>query len=281
MESYRNKNLLTEFVENRRKEGKTVGFVPTMGALHQGHISLIKRSNRECDITIASIFVNPTQFNEAEDLEKYPRTEEADAAKLKEAGCNVLFLPTVEEIYPDGAQVADSWDFGSLAEEMEGANRPGHFEGVAQVVFLLLSIIRPDIIYMGQKDFQQYAIIRRLAALEKLQTTVKSCLIIRERDGLAMSSRNLRISEAMRKEAVAPSRALFKARALAESYSLNEVKSIIEADLAQNPHFELEYFEIADIDSLVPLEAWPDDLKAVICIAGWIDGIRLIDNVLT
>lgn len=280
MEISSSKNAVTEYVENQRKNGKTVGFVPTMGALHEGHISLIARSRSQCDVTLASIFVNPTQFNQAEDLEKYPRTEEADAAMLREAGCDMLFLPTVEEIYPGGAQVTRTWDFGTLTELMEGAHRPGHFEGVAQVVYLLLDITKPDVLFLGQKDYQQFAILQKMASLEGLRTRVEACAIIREEDGLAMSSRNRRLSDSARKDAVALSQILFYARGASEELPLQTVKGTALKMLEDNPHLEPEYFEIADPQTLLALKEWPKSGQAVICTAAWIEGIRLIDNVL-
>lgn len=280
MKRFRLSEEITEFVERQRKMGKTTGFSPTMGALHAGHLSLLERSQRENNFSVASIFVNPTQFDRSEDLEKYPRTEEQDCAMLEEQGCDGVFLPTVDDIYPEQVGVQDHWDFEGLDQGMEGSNRPGHFDGVAQVVKILLNIVKPDRLYLGQKDYQQFCILRKLVELEEMPVEVRMCPIVREPDGLAMSSRNVRLSPAMRSEAVAISRALFSAREHAPEESPEELREILRKKLEENPYLKLEYVEIADPDTLQPLEGWKNGRQGVICVAAWVDGIRLIDNVL-
>ena len=193
---------LKSFLKELKKQGKIIGFVPTMGALHRGHVSLIKASIKQCDVTVCSIFVNPTQFNDKSDFDKYPATLEADLKKLKAAKCDMVFAPSVAEMYPDGFGNTRKIDFGFLAETLEGEHRPGHFNGMAQVVEMLLRIVQPHCLFMGQKDYQQQLIVAQLIKKRKLKTRLVTCATLREKDGLAMSSRNVRLDKKARKLAV-------------------------------------------------------------------------------
>jgi len=192
-------DTLKSYLKKQEEDGKSIGFVPTMGALHNGHISLINESKKNCNLTVCSIFVNPTQFDNPTDLKKYPKTIEQDVALLDAANCDAVFIPDVDEVYPNGKEIVSKYDFGLVAEIGEGAHRKGHFDGVAQVVGRLLDIVNPHKIFMGQKDYQQANIIKLLVAFKNCRTEVEVCKIIRESDGLAMSSRNRRLSEEERK----------------------------------------------------------------------------------
>jgi pantoate--beta-alanine ligase len=263
------------WLDEQVKAGKTSGFVPTMGALHRGHIELVRRSVRENDITGCSIFVNPIQFNNPEDLEKYPRTLEADLAMLEEAGCNLVFVPSVKEMYP--APVAEKYDFGPLGRVMEGAHRPGHFNGVAVVVKKLFDIFKPDRAYFGEKDFQQLAIIRALVHQKNIPLEIVPCPTVREADGLAMSSRNRRLTTEQR--AVAPEifRTLDLAADAAGIKSVAEVKQLA-CDRLTSAGFVVDYFEIADAVSLQPVTAWDEAPEIIGCVAAFLGSVRLIDN---
>ena len=284
MERFQSQKALADFNDNQRLAGKSIGFSPTMGALHEGHLSLLARSRQDCDISVASIFVNPTQFDRAEDLEKYPRTVEEDCAMLEHAGCDAVFLPSVKEIYPEGAEVTDKYDFGGLEERMEGAHRPGHFAGVAQVVKLLLEAVNPDKLFMGQKDYQQFLICRKLVELESMSVEVLACPIVREQSGLAMSSRNRRLSPDGLEKAVALSRSLIRARKAAVLLGPNELALASMAWLGKAPGLKPEYFEAVHPYTLQPIGNWieaePGQPRGVCCAAAWVEGIRLIDNVL-
>jgi pantoate--beta-alanine ligase len=254
-----------------------------MGALHQGHLSLVERSAKECDCTVVSIFVNPTQFNQAEDLRLYPRPLEADTELLRTTPCDALFLPEVAEIYPGGAVVQQQWDFAGLDKGLEGQFRPGHFDGVAQVVKILLDCVQPDVLYLGQKDYQQYAVVRKMVQLEQLPVDVRVCPIIREPDGLAMSSRNVRLGPPERLQAVELSRTLF---ALADQLRQSQGADLVEqgqlarAWLQASPGIQLEYLEIVDAQTLAPVRQWDGSGTLLLCVAAWLGGVRLIDNVL-
>jgi pantoate--beta-alanine ligase len=276
-----------------QNEGKSIGFVPTMGALHQGHIELVKRSRAENDITVCSIFVNPTQFNDISDLEKYPRTLENDSRLLKEVDCDIIFAPEISEMYSEaelelkrqkledkGWTEGKNVDFGTLDKVMEGAQRPGHFNGVAQVVSKLLKIVRPDTAYFGQKDFQQLAIVRSMVRQLDLPVEITGCPIIREPDGLAMSSRNVRLTE--KERAVAPliSRTLFAVKEMKANHSIAELKAFAETQIRSEPLMELEYFEIVNTDTLLPISDFKEAGTAVACIALKLGNVRLIDNVI-
>jgi pantoate--beta-alanine ligase len=260
-----------------RSMGKSIGFVPTMGALHQGHLDLIKRARRENDINGCSIFVNPIQFNNPEDLIKYPRPIEEDLRLLKEAGCDLVFIPSVEEMYPE--PVTKKYDFGPLERVMEGAHRPGHFNGVAVVVEKLFDIFGPDRAYFGEKDFQQLRIIQSLVKMENIPVEIVPCPTVREADGLAMSSRNRRLSAEER--AIAPSiyKALLNAKDLANKYPVAEVKKISIAML-ESKGFRVDYFEISDTETLQPVEKWEETSSVIACVAAFLGSVRLIDNMI-
>lgn len=277
MEIFNTVASLKNFVAHARAEGKTIGLVPTMGALHRGHISLIHRAVAECDICVASVFVNPTQFNDKRDLECYPRTPEADAAVLAEAGCHAVFMPSVEEVYPEPDTRV--FDLGSVAEVMEGKHRPGHFNGVAQVVSKLFMMVEPDKAYFGEKDFQQIAVIRSMVNLLGLPVTIVACPTIREEDGLALSSRNVRLGTEER--AIAPSiaRILGQSRTLRPAHTPEAVTRWVTESLNALPHLQVEYFEIVDGNSLQKIDNWQDTDHAVGCITVYCGEVRLIDNI--
>ena len=267
-------------LQSLAKSGKTIGFVPTMGALHKGHISLIQAAKKQCDIVTSSIFVNPTQFNEKSDLDKYPRTLESDMEKLESEGTDILFSPDVAEVYPKGMSATQTWDFGYLTVPMEGANRPGHFEGVAQVVHRLLEIVQPDVLFMGQKDYQQLAIIARLLQLTNSGVKLVGCPTVREEDGLAMSSRNVRLAAEDRPKAVAISKTLrHTAQRSRNEYDWAQLEKDALAMLKSVEGMEPEYFEIVDAETLQkPPANEKYKRKLVACTAAWLGGVRLIDN---
>jgi pantoate--beta-alanine ligase len=259
-------------------KSNSVGFVPTMGALHAGHISLIRQAKLHNELSVCSIFVNPTQFNNPEDLVKYPRTLEADIAKLEEAGCDVIFIPEVSEIYP--APVSLSINFGRLEEILEGAFRPGHFNGVGIVVSKLFHIIKPTKAYFGLKDLQQCAVINRLVKDLSFDLELVFCDTVREEDGLAMSSRNVRLDTAARKAAPFINSSLRKGKDLIlNGTSPEDTKRIITADFAARAEFELEYFEIVDFETLESIETYDNHRKTALVTAAHLGGVRLIDNV--
>jgi len=269
---------LKHFIAEQKANAKTVGFVPTMGALHLGHISLINAAKKQNDLVVASIFVNPEQFNNANDLSKYPRTPEADNALLENVGCDVLFIPSVKEIYPEKDNTV--FDLGGLDTLMEGKFRPGHFNGVAMVVKRLFEIVEPDNAYFGEKDFQQLAIIKYMVKKENLPVNIIACPTLREASGLAMSSRNTRLTEAEKIAAAAIYKALIDARENAKTLSPQKVKELFENSINQNHTFKFEYFEIVDSETLLPVEEWNPEKKAVGCVALWVRDVRLIDNII-
>ncbi len=268
---------LQKFLKNERSQGHSVGLVPTMGALHEGHLSLIKRSKKENDIVVVSVFVNPIQFNNLTDLEKYPRTPEQDIDLLSEAGCSAVFMPTVEEMYPE--KVEDHYDFGSLEHVMEGACRPGHFNGVAIVVRKLFDLVAPDRAYFGEKDFQQLAIIRKMVRDNNLPLTIVPCAIVREGDGLAKSSRNMRLNPEER--AIAPQIFAILNAAIKKYKSLSpaELHDEVIANYKKIKEFDVEYVEIADESTLQHIEKWDNSEHARIFVALQLGPVRLIDNV--
>lgn len=258
--------------------GKTIGFVPTMGALHEGHITLIKQSKAANDITVCSIFVNPTQFNDPKDLEKYPRTLDADTRLLTNAGCEILFYPSVHEIYPKGLKEINI-DLDGLDEVMEGKHRPGHFKGVVQVVYRLLDIVKPDRLYMGQKDFQQFTIINKMIEVLQLPVKLEVCSIAREPNGLAMSSRNVRLGKNARSVASKIFETISQAPNLMKSMNPETISKLCFDTFNLEP-FRIEYAEIVDRKNLLPIITWGNKGSAVLCIAVWLDGVRLIDNII-
>lgn len=268
--------LCTE-LEAFRKEGKTIGLVPTMGALHAGHASLVKRAVAENDVVVVSDFVNPTQFNDQNDLLKYPRTLEADCALLESCGATLAFAPSVEEIYPEPD--TRQFSYPPLDTVMEGKFRPGHFNGVCQIVSKLFLMVEPDRAYFGEKDFQQLAIIREMVRKYPFNIQIVGCPIVREEDGLALSSRNARLTPEQRKEALQISRALFASVDFGRSRILRETKEYVEECIRRAPGLELEYFEIVDGNTLQPVNAWDESNYIVGCMAAYCGDVRLIDNI--
>ncbi len=266
------------YLSSEKNAGKTVGFVPTMGALHQGHISLIRASRKENDITVCSLFVNPSQFNDAEDLQKYPRNHDVDLAMLTEENCEVAFLPTVLEVYPPGLETAVNVDLEGLDRRLEGKFRPGHFDGMMEVVHRLLQITIPDKLYMGQKDFQQQLIVDKMIEKLGLSVSLEVCPIIREADGLAMSSRNTRLTQEFRSRAAVINQAL---TAIAENFDKMDLSACRQEALTTIRHAGLrpEYLEICETESLEALETWKSKGQHVALTAAWAGDIRLIDNV--
>jgi len=277
MITFESTKKLQKQIEVYKRKGLKIGFVPTMGALHKGHLSLIAASKKECDISISSIFVNPTQFNEKEDYDKYPRTLESDKEMLENAGCDIVFIPTYQEMYPE----IDSreFNFGQLATVMEGAHRPGHFNGVAQIVSKLFDAVPADLAFFGQKDFQQYVIIKDLVRQLKYNIKIIACPIIREESGLAMSSRNERLSADDRKLASHISEILNWAKKNYRNFSVLELISEVENKFKQYKGLNLEYFEIVDDESLQAIQLWESKGKIVACAAVFCGNVRLIDNI--
>ena len=270
---------LAEFAQAYSKlENKTdIGFVPTMGALHEGHISLVKESAKKCAHTVVSIFVNPTQFNNKQDLETYPRTLEADCALLAESGADVVFAPTVEDIYPE--EDTRIFNLGGLDNYGEGPRRPGHFNGVAQVVTRLFDIVKPAYAFFGEKDYQQVAIIKYFVKDLNYPLTIVPCAIIREDDGLAKSSRNTLLTPAQREAAPHIYKTICKAAELKGKHTPKEVVEILTKEIDQNPELETEYIEIIDADTLRPIENWDDAESLRLWCAVYARPVRLIDNI--
>lgn len=268
---------LQRTVAAAKKDNKTIGLVPTMGALHEGHLSLVSRARKENDLVIVSVFVNPIQFNNKEDLVKYPRCVDADLAKLQSAGADIAFVPTVEEMYPQ--PVSTVYHFGKIEEVMEGPRRPGHFSGVAVVLRRLFDLAQPDRAYFGEKDFQQIAVVRNLVEQIKYPVHIVACPIVRAADGLALSSRNMRLSPADR--AVAPMiyATLKEAVTLQHYIDVADVKAFAVEKLKLAKVFEPEYFEIVNDTTLQPVASWNDAPGIVGCITVWLDGVRLIDMI--
>lgn len=264
-------------IQHQISEGKTIGFVPTMGALHEGHITLIRRAALENDFVVVSIFVNPIQFNNPEDLAKYPRNLTADIKQLEETGCNLVFAPTADEMYPEPDLT--EFDFGQLDKVMEGKFRPGHFNGVAIVVKRLFEIVTPAKAYFGEKDFQQLAIIKRMVSILQIPIEIVPCPIVREADGLAMSSRNARLTPEERNEAPVIYKAL---SGIKENYSWfipDGIKQLVTGEIQENHRFRVEYVSVVNAETLLPFEDWQDVEHAVVCVAAFIGSVRLIDNI--
>ena len=268
---------ITQHSDLLRRQGQKIGFVPTMGALHEGHLSLIRAAKEQNDVVVCSIFVNPTQFNNAEDYRLYPRLVESDAVLLAEAGCDVLFAPSAEDMYRQKTRL--TFDFGELERVMEGAHRPGHFNGVATVVSKLFHLVKPHQAFFGQKDLQQFAIIRQLVQDLSFDLELVCFPIIRDGDGLALSSRNRRLTETQR--AVAPR--LYEALQLLQgklrAKPIAQAKEETAAFLAQFPEIHLEYLEVVDAQTLQPLQELPKKQPTALCLAAFLGDVRLIDNV--
>jgi len=277
MQVIEKKKELIALIKNLKKEGKTIGLVPTMGALHEGHISLVTRSVNENDLTIVSVFVNPTQFNNPRDLETYPRDLNKDVELLTSAKCDYVFAPSIEDMYPEPD--TRKFDFGYIDTVMEGANRPGHFNGVGQIVSRLFELIPADKAYFGMKDFQQVAVINKLVELIHSSVEVVKCPIIREVDGLAKSSRNMLLTEEYRKNAPHIYATLTKAFKFAKEKSVQDVKEWVINEINSNPLLKVEYFEIVDDTELTPVTNWNKHKGIVGCITVQAGNVRLIDNI--
>ena len=267
------------FLQQKRQKNPKTGFVPTMGALHQGHISLIESACSENDVVVCSIFVNPTQFNDPKDFQNYPITIENDIDLLEKAGCDALFLPAVEEMYPAGLENKKTYALGYLETVLEGRYRPGHFQGVCQVVHRLLTIVPADRLYLGQKDFQQCMVIRKMIELENLPIETVICPTLRETDGLAMSSRNMRLDKEAREKAVEISRTLLHIKSSLKTGDLSELKTAAVEQLNRTG-FKTDYVEIADADTLELIGRWDGKRKLVALCAAFLGEVRLIDNML-
>ena len=270
---------LKKFISVEKQTGKQIGFVPTMGALHNGHLSLIKESLANTDLSVCSIFVNPTQFDDATDLEKYPRTLEKDLEMLHDCGNHVVFAPSANEVYPKGLNTQVEVNLGKLASVMEGEFRPGHFEGMMQVVNRLLDIVMPEHLFMGQKDFQQAAIVKEMIKQTSRSTKLHICPIIREENGLARSSRNERLTDKQRDQAKALRESLLYVKANKSKAKIESLKTQA-LEIIQNAGMEPVYFEIVDGDSLQSISSFEESNYPVACLAAFMGEIRLIDNVI-
>ena len=278
MRIFYKKKELENHLASLRKENKRIGLIPTMGALHQGHLSLLDYVKEYCDIRLCSIFVNPTQFNNAEDLQKYPRPIEKDIDHLEQAGCDLLFMPEVEEMYGEG----EEWylDLEGLDTVLEGAFRPGHFQGVTQIVKKLFDIVKPDVACFGQKDYQQFLVIEKMIQLLKIPVELKLCPTVREASGLAMSSRNVRLSDEGRNQALVIYRSLLYLKHHIMRDTIEKCRAEAIKILESVADLKLEYVEICNLDSLKPLTDHAPNDTAIALIAVWIEGVRLIDNMI-
>ena len=276
MKVLKSKKTLIDYVERQREMGKKIGFAPTMGALHQGHLSLYKAAKKENDEVISSIFVNPTQFNNPDDFQKYPKTLEKDLELLEKAGVDAVYVPNVEEMYPDGLN-SKKYDFDGLENEMEGKYRPGHFDGVGTIVEELFRQVQPHNAYFGEKDYQQLAIIKKMIEKTKLPVKIHGVPTLREEDGLAMSSRNVRLTETQRKEATIIYETLTKVKEWFKVISVEEIKLRV-LEIFRNSNFELEYFVIADEKTLKETDYFYKDKNYRAFIVAYADTVRLIDN---
>ena len=270
-------NDLSSFIQNGSIDHNSIGFVPTMGALHDGHLSLIHTARLENALVIASIFVNPTQFTELADFEKYPSTIEADILKLEKAGCDILFLPSVADMYPNGSSPSQQYDLGHLDSILEGEFRPGHFQGVCQIVHLLLEIISPGRLYLGQKDFQQCLVIKKMISQIDMDTSVIICPTQREPDGLAMSSRNVRLSHLERKKAANLFNTLSYIKENIQLEDLENLKQMAQNILIEQG-FKVEYIDISKAQTLETVQNWDGKSTLVALVAAYINQVRLIDN---
>ncbi|MEN8201231.1 MAG: pantoate--beta-alanine ligase [Bacteroidota bacterium] len=278
MKVYRTKSELSGHLSLLHSTHKRIGLVPTMGALHPGHASLVKIAMEENDVVVVSIFVNPTQFNDPSDLEHYPRTLEPDLVLLEELGVDLVFVPSAEEMYPD--EVEHSFDLGGLDQVMEGKQRKGHFKGVARIVSKLFLICDPHRAYFGQKDFQQLVIVRRLVEIMHMDIRIVACPIIREADGLAMSSRNVKLNAGDRKLAPFIYATLKETAKKKGRYSPAKIKTWVIKRFEEQPDMKLEYFEIVEDKELRPVMDWQEKVNKVGCIAVQLSGVRLIDNLI-
>ena len=274
---FKKANELRDYIAKQQSNGVSVGFAPTMGALHQGHSSLIDASKQIAGLTVCSIFVNPTQFNDPKDFQKYPIRIENDIYILEKKGTDILFLPSVEEIYPDGTKNREDYELGYLETIFEGYYRPGHFQGVCQVMHRLLDIVKPDHLFMGQKDYQQCLVIKRLLQIMESGTAFHTCPTLREADGLAMSSRNIRLTEVERKKAVAIYASLSYLKKNLKPGDLTDLLQEAKKILVAN-NFRVDYIAIADSDNLKPVTNWNGQQKITGLVAAFQGEVRLIDN---
>lgn len=272
------KKALSEYLATFRQEGRRVGLVPTMGALHPGHLSLLNYIKGYCDISVCSIFVNPTQFNDPEDLEKYPRPIEQDLVLLEEIGCDIVFIPAVEEMYGE----KEEWtiDLGRLDQVLEGALRPGHYQGVTQVVKKLFDIVRPDVACFGQKDYQQFLVIKKMVEIFFLDINLIMCPTLREQDGLAMSSRNARLSASGHQQALAIFQTLHKFQDNYLDLGVGEAREQAIETLTESEGLTLEYFEVCELQTLKTVRSAKKGDPLIVLVAAWVDGVRLIDNII-
>lgn len=268
---------LKSYLAIEKQNNKRIGLVPTMGALHNGHLSLVKRCAEENDICVVSVFVNPTQFNDKNDLVTYPRTLDKDCVLLEPAGCDYVFVPSEAEMYPEPD--TRTFDFGTVSAVMEGARRPGHFNGVAQVVSRLFYIVEPDNAYFGEKDFQQIAVIRAMVKQLNIPVIINDCPIIREADGLALSSRNIRLTPEQRQKAPLIARTLKESTNFAAGKSVQEVIDYVVNTINADPVMRVEYFEIVDGNTMESIHDWSDTTYPVGCITVYCGEVRLIDNI--
>lgn len=271
---------LQQKITDLKSQNKSIGFFPTMGALHEGHLTLAKHAIRENDVSICSIFVNPTQFNQKDDLDKYPRTLEKDAALLEHKGVDILFYPHVDEIYPKNEDNNFEFDFNGLDEVLEGAQRPGHFKGVGQIVSKLLYMVNPDRLYMGQKDFQQFSIINYMIDAMKIPTQLRIVPIVREQSGLAMSSRNARLSQDERNKACVIHKTLLEIKELKDLFSVKELETMAMKKFESFNDFRPEYVTISDGYDLKDIKDLSNHEYAIVSTAVWVGDVRLIDNVI-
>jgi pantoate--beta-alanine ligase len=274
---------LQQYLSFQRKKGARIGFVPTMGALHKGHLSLVTQCKSEADLTVCSIFVNPTQFNDPKDFEKYPVTIEKDIHLLVNEGTDILFLPSHDEIYPEGTEAQHHYNLGYLETILEGAHRPGHFQGVCQVVHRLLDIVQPHTLILGQKDYQQCMVLKKLAGLLQIPVKIVIGKTLREDNGLAMSSRNLRLSEVQKEKATMIYRCLIDIRSAINDTTIGILQDDATTALLQNGFSKVDYVSIADAGTLQPLkenESWDGKTPLVALIAAFMGEVRLIDNML-
>ena len=277
MQDFTTKTELVAYLSKITKE-KTIGFIPTMGALHQGHLSLIEESNKKCDISACSIFVNPTQFNNAKDLANYPNPLQADLEQLEQLGCDIVYAPTTTDVYQKGEK-SKTFDFGSLAISMEGKFRPGHFNGMATVVEKFFNIINPTIAFFGQKDLQQLQIVKALVQQMKSTIKIEGVPTIREKNGLAKSSRNELLSKSGEKEATLIYKCLSYCKNNKEK-GITELKSHIQHQFEKQENLKLEYAEFVPLNTMQPVKEWQGKNKTAICIAAYVSGVRLIDNII-
>lgn len=276
---FRTSQHLNAYIAQAHGFGRLIGFVPTMGALHQGHLSLLGQAQQQGGLTVCSIFVNPTQFNDPADFEKYPVHLEQDIYLLAKHGLDILFLPSVAQLYPEGLSHLEHYELGYLEQILEGSSRPGHFQGVCQVMHRLLSLVQPDHLFMGQKDFQQCLVVRQLIDQAYPRVALHTCPTLREPDGLAMSSRNARLDASDRKQAAAIYQAL---QQLQQRLQPGGLSAILEQakDFLESQGFRVDYVQIADAATLRLVDRWDGKEKLVALVAAFLDGIRLIDNLL-